>query len=151
MSETNFVLTFKQSIEVPCFSSDIRNLAYLLENLEGLNKVLLVKCGLDPKYQEQNKSQQNKLYRSEDRIQIIRLSKQSPLEIEILFTSLKHSIEIGSIILEMIGQSEGEIRVNLESILHRRISDDEWTGIYLRFKAIEKIMRLLKLTLIINS
>lgn len=150
MSETNFILRFKQSIEVPCFASDIRKLAYLFENLEGLNKGLLVKCGLDSKYRELNKTQQNKLYRTEDRIQIIRLSKQSPLEIDILFTSLKHSIEIGSIFIEMIGQSEVDIRLNLESILTRKMSDDEWIEIYKRFKAILKIMRLLRLVLIIN-
>jgi hypothetical protein len=126
-------------------------LAYLLENLDGLNKVLIIKFGLDSKYRELNKTQQNKLYRIEDRIQVIRLSKQSPLEIEILFTSLKNSLEISAILLESLGDSEDRIKLNLEAIINSSISDENWIIIYKRFMNIRRVIRLLNFTLIINN
>jgi hypothetical protein len=149
MSNHVNTIFLKQLEDKTLYVTDLRKLSYLMEHLEGLNKFLLVNLELDQEYKNLNLKQKQKRYRLKDRLQISKVAKQSPIEIEVIVNSLQFTIELFLVINDFFEGYELELRMKFEKLINRPLTSDEWKSLLYRYKQVKKFLQFLKITLLV--
>lgn len=132
------------------YISKLRSIYYLLGNIESLHKMFLIDYELVDTYKDFSEQIKKKIYNEKDKIVIKKFVKNSPLEIELIVNHLSITFEIFSILLEIQEDKNENIKMTIENLIGKNINDDKWKKMIYKMHEINRILRILNLSLNFN-
>jgi hypothetical protein len=135
---------FKNDLHV----QDIRNICHLLNGIEMLHKLRLFNSEKSFEFNKLDTSKKRKLYHSEYRITVLRINKNSPLELVLLVKFLNESIELVDLLFNNEQQEEalkfviGQI-CSIDFDLNKNKS--QWKKVFSAIVAVKKIINRLNM------
>lgn len=141
---------FKNNLHI----QDIRNIGHLLNGIEMLYKLRLFNSHKSIDFIQLDPQKKQSLYFKEYRISVLRINKNSPLELVLFLRSLNESIEIVDLFFNHEEQEDilkyiiGQIcSIDFNSNSHK----DQWKRVFSSIKACKRIIRGLNLYYEIKS
>lgn len=139
-----------QDIETEFFIVDFRKISYLLENIEGLNKLFLIDFEIDERYINRNSVEKKRIYKEEDRITIYKFLKQSPIEINLVLNNISLVSELLILLIENFEDSEINSKLYVERFIQKSLSDNDWFELLRKIKLINKFLRIMSFSISIS-
>lgn len=142
------MMFLKQEVDSQFYVSDLRKISYLLEHIEGFNKMMVVDLEIDEKYSNKESKVKARIFKSEDRISIESFVKQSPIEIKLLANQFHLYAELMLFLIENFENSQFNSKAYIEGFIQREISNGEWIQLMERIAKIKYFLRLLNITIL---